>query len=862
MTSIVRLDRVSKSFWVTHEKPALVRQLLPRLVHPLRMERFWALRDLDLEVPRGTVLGVMGPNGAGKSTLLSVMAGVTRPSAGTVRIDGQVASLLTLGGGFQHELTGLENIFLNGSLLGMSTREIRRKREAIVAFSQLDGFIDAPLQTYSAGMKLRLGFAIAIHTEYDILVVDEVMSVGDAVFQEKCLEKFQAFKRQGRTLILAAQGTDRLRGLADRVLLMHQGRIIADGSVDHVQERYAVLTRWLRSRQAPGAFTPEESLERDGPGGARTIWDEQLQLGDDQIKDVRFVTATGPLVRGEADGRTGEARFARNVSKSFWVSHESPGLLHGLVPRLIRPLRRERFWALREVALDIPGGSTLGVIGSNGAGKTTLLGILSGITQPTDGTVTVRGKVVSLLTLGSGFHPELTGLENIFLNGSLLGMTTREIRRKLDAIVTFSQLDGFIDAPLSTYSAGMKLRLGFAIAAHTDFDILVVDEVMSVGDAAFQAKCREQLRAFKRAGKTLVIAAHNTDVFEGLVDRALLLHRGRIIADGTVDHVEERYAVLTGWLAPVQEPLTSVAQRGLEEQLARHDPSRIRKGWGQVLGTGEARIEQVRFLDAQGRGVDVIESGASLTVAMRFSIASSIRDPHIGVAIFRDDGHYCYGPNTRMDGVQFPVLDQGTYECRLRVDHLNLTPGTYRVTVSIWHRGDRSPYDHHMAYYPLRITGAVSEGIAILDRVWKQRRASAAGSAEVQRPRLTLEGPQGEQVWYRTFESLTLTAHVPAPPPAGTPTLRAECRGPRGELWWADRWTVPSGAAGAGMPTFELHFPQLALLTNRYHWTVGWASEAGQRIVGEPATAVTDVVADRADHGVLYLPHSWNLRAY
>lgn len=548
----------------------------------------------------------------------------------------------------------------------------------------------------------------------------------------------------------------------------------------------------------------------------------------------------------------------RNVSKNFRVSHEKPALVREWLPRLIRPLRVERHWALRDIDLAIEPGSSVGLIGPNGSGKTTLLSILAGITQPTTGTIHVSGHVAALLSLGSGFHPELTGVENIFLNGTLLGMTTREIRKKLDAIVAFSQLDGFLDAPLQTYSAGMQLRLGFAVAVHAEFDVLVIDEVMSVGDAAFQAQCLNKLLAFTRAGKTLFIAAQSAEALRPLVDRALLLHQGRIIADGSVDHVQERYAALTHWLAPVHEPLGAMARVILQEQVARHHPARVQQGWGQWRGTGEAVIGEVRFIDREGRVVDGVNSGDPLTVAVRFTAIRPLVDSHIGVAIFRDDGTYCYGPNTRMDGLQFHTLEPGTYECRLHIEALHLAPGHYRLSVAVWDLLEQAPYAIHAGRYPLEVHGATVSGIIMLDHVWRHHVPADTGADT---PQLQVEGPHGRQAWHRTFEPLTFTLTLPTLEGDRPSMLHAECRSPREELLWASQWTVPSaeGVSSTQAPRHQLHFPRLALLTGSYRWSIGWNRPNEGRRPEAVATCALNVMADRLDHGIVHLPHRWEL---
>jgi len=273
----IRLRGVSKRFWISHEKPALARRLLPGLLGPRQVREHWALRDITLELDSGTSLGVMGPNGSGKTTLLSLMAGITQPTTGAVSVRGRVATLLSLGGGFHPELTGRENLFLNGAVLGLGMREMRRKFDAIVAFSELDAFMDAPLYTYSAGMQLRLGFAIAIHTDADVLLIDEMLAVGDLAFQQRCLTQLQRFRQQGRLLVVVSQTMELHEQLCDRVVLLEGGRLIADGAPQTVVACYRQLSQEHNASLSGRAIVsapaerrpqpPPEAVEQEGAVG-------------------------------------------------------------------------------------------------------------------------------------------------------------------------------------------------------------------------------------------------------------------------------------------------------------------------------------------------------------------------------------------------------------------------------------------------------------------------------------------------------------------------------------------------------------------------------------------------------------------
>jgi len=231
----------------------------------------------------------------------------------------------------------------------------------------------------------------------------------------------------------------------------------------------------------------------------------------------------------------------QDVSKSF-PRHRGHRLLREHLAVLLRGAARDRFYALRHVSFALEHGESLAVVGHNGAGKSTLLGLLAGLAKPDSGIVKVQGHVVALLELGSGFHPDLTGRENVRLNGSLLGLNRKQTEAAFDSILDFSGIAEFIDEPLRTYSSGMMMRLAFSIAVNVDPDILLIDEVLAVGDAAFQAKCFERIREFRRAGKALVCVSHGVNMIRELCDRAIWLDHGELVMEGTVEKVLQAYA--------------------------------------------------------------------------------------------------------------------------------------------------------------------------------------------------------------------------------------------------------------------------------------------------------------------------------
>lgn len=228
------------------------------------------------------------------------------------------------------------------------------------------------------------------------------------------------------------------------------------------------------------------------------------------------------------------------VGKRFRLYHERNQSLKSAIMRR-RISVHEDFWALRDVSFEVPTGSTFGLIGSNGSGKSTLLKCLAKIYQPETGTITSRGKVAALLEVGSGFHQELSGRENVYLNGSILGMSRKEIDRKFDEILDFSGVEQFIDQPVKNYSSGMYVRLGFSVAINVDPDILIVDEVLAVGDAEFQEKCQGKFKDFRRQGKTVILVSHSMDTVESMCDHAAWLNKGVLVKDGPATETIQAY---------------------------------------------------------------------------------------------------------------------------------------------------------------------------------------------------------------------------------------------------------------------------------------------------------------------------------
>ena len=312
---------------------------------------------------------------------------------------------------------------------------------------------------------------------------------------------------------------------------------------------------------------------------------------------------------------------ARNVSKAYRLGSIGATSLKEELARLWTRARRrssrpvvEDFWALRDVSFDVQPGEVVGIIGRNGAGKSTLLKILSRITAQTAGEIRLRGRIASLLEVGTGFHPDLTGRENIFLNGAILGMSKHEIRRKLDEIVGFAEIEPFIDTPVKRYSSGMYVRLAFAVAAHLEPEILIVDEVLAVGDLAFQQKCLGKMGNAARSGRTILFVSHNLPAIQNLCQRAILLDRGHVVGDGPSESIVREHVALNANFADVT----------LANRTDRN-------------GTGLVRMSSVSFTDGAGAPVNALTCGAASRLIVRFENIARRRLRNVRLDIGIDD---------------------------------------------------------------------------------------------------------------------------------------------------------------------------------------------------------------------------------
>jgi ABC-type polysaccharide/polyol phosphate transport system ATPase subunit len=388
----------------------------------------------------------------------------------------------------------------------------------------------------------------------------------------------------------------------------------------------------------------------------------------------------------------------RDVAKRFRLYHERNQSLKAAVMRGGRAAYEE-FWALDDVSFDVQEGTTFDLVGENGSGKSTLLKCIAKILRPDRGTIEVDGKVSALLELGAGFHPELSGRENVFLNGSILGLSKKDLEARFDEIVGFAGVERFIDMPVKNYSSGMYVRLGFSIAINVDPDILLVDEVLAVGDEQFQRRCLERVTELRDAGKTIVVVSHSLGTVRSQCDSAIWLDHGRVRAAGLAGDIADQY------LAEVHVD----AQPGAG-------------GEGTRWGSGAVRLTAVEVLGPDGEPTEQVRTGDSVTFRLSYEALEPVANPVFTLGVYTLEGLQVTGPTTREGG---PMVDEvhGTGTVDLKVEHLLLLPGSYTVSASCTDETVSHPYDywHKARHFDVK-TGTPHEtfgGIISFDGRWK-----------------------------------------------------------------------------------------------------------------------------------------------
>jgi ABC-type polysaccharide/polyol phosphate transport system ATPase subunit len=414
-----------------------------------------------------------------------------------------------------------------------------------------------------------------------------------------------------------------------------------------------------------------------------------------------------------------EVSHASKVYRRYSRRRQFSTLKSALLSRsLIRSLRPdETFAAVSDVTFSVPRGQTLGVIGRNGSGKSTLLKLVAGITKPTTGDVRVNGRVSALIELGAGFHPEISGRENVFINGIMLGLSKREITRRFDEIVEFAEMKDFIDAPVKTYSSGMYMRLGFAVAIHVDPEVLLVDEVLAVGDEGFTHKCLDKFAEFKRRGKTILLVTHSLGLVERFCDEALWMDGGHLKGIGDPKRVVGAYITdveigeeqqLAAGDAKAQESAETISpDEPASAVLPDHpietaeNPADMFRATEGRWGSREIEITDVQFSGPDGAVGHVFHSGQPLTVSVSLRSPVVIEDFVIGIGIFNAEGVCCYGTNTSLEELK-AVRILGDAKARFVIESLDLVEGTYKLDAAI-HKLDGYPYDYHRLLYTFRV---------------------------------------------------------------------------------------------------------------------------------------------------------------
>ncbi|MBN1937165.1 MAG: ABC transporter ATP-binding protein [Anaerolineae bacterium] len=368
-----------------------------------------------------------------------------------------------------------------------------------------------------------------------------------------------------------------------------------------------------------------------------------------------------------------------DISKYFYLRHERPRSFHDLALNLWRPkLKRqaEQYWILQNVSFVIDRAEVVGLIGANGVGKSSILKLISHIIEPTSGRISVNGRVSALLELGAGFHPDLTGRENIFLNGAILGMPRQQLKKRFDSIVQFAGLERFIDIPLRHYSSGMYMRLGFSVAIHVDPEILLIDEVLAVGDHAFQGRCLDKVQELVRQGVAILFVSHDMKAVRSLCDRTTWLDAGQIRLQGDTEQVVNAYL-----------------QGMTEEEQAELSLRKGRLNQGRRWGSYEAAITDVVLLDRQGSERYTFESGEAMTIRISYQCRQKIKNPVFGLAIFRSDGWQVNGPNTRFSNYEIGEISGSGY-IDYHVECLPLLGGAYQISAAIADHSLEHTFDH------------------------------------------------------------------------------------------------------------------------------------------------------------------------
>ena len=557
-----------------------------------------------------------------------------------------------------------------------------------------------------------------------------------------------------------------------------------------------------------------------------------------------------------------------NVSKKFDLTHQRDKTGKSFFSSFPGQKMVTEYWALKEINFEIEKGKVVGIIGRNGAGKSTLLNMIAGISPATMGEIKTEGQVSSMLTLGAGFQDELTGRENIYLNSSILNINRQEVNKKYQSIVEFSELGGFLDYPLKAYSQGMRLRLGFSMVIHMDFDILLIDEIFSVGDVSFQKKCFNQMEEFKKEGKTMLIASQSLDVIDRFCDEVILLENGEIVQQGAPQKAIAQYLELLN-----KNKLSETFRQ-------RYCVSKWwadKRFWGKKEGSRETRIINVETYDAKGKPTNKFKTKEAITVKVHFIADNEIEEPHFGVAIFREDGVYCYGPNTIVDGHRIDKLNAGEGFFDIKYKSLCLQPGEYRFSIAIWDKNELWAYDYHAGYYKFEIVGQNNNAQLLnLEHKWEPDQKWLG--ARIFNPReqstfLNLSRQIQDKIPACDIEITSAGLSDSSGSPKDTfntgedlkINLQFKFLKDRKDYYlWVGLFRIDDvychgSTKKLNEETLSLTYPKIPLLNGDYYLSAGvWLKDHSEPILYRHGVCNFKISSLGQDHGTIYLEHSWD----
>ena len=413
--------------------------------------------------------------------------------------------------------------------------------------------------------------------------------------------------------------------------------------------------------------------------------------------------------------KPGNAIEVKDVKKKFKVYLDKGSQLKERMLFKSRNRYEER-WVLNGVSFEVKEGEAIGLIGHNGCGKSTTLKLLTRIMYPDEGSIELKGRGSSLIELGAGFHPDMSGRENIYTNASIFGLSKKEIDERLDDIIEFSEMEPFLDNPVRTYSSGMYMRLAFSVAINVNADILLIDEILAVGDVNFQAKCFNKLREIKAQGTTIVIVSHAMGQIEQICDRCIWIHEGKIKGEGEPRDIDKDYLDFMGQKR--QEMAEETQRKEAEEQDAEEAEAQkeeeIEKRWG----NGKARFHDIYMSGTKSERQTVFATEEKMSIHMAYKVKQKVEDAVFGIGIFRDDGLQCYGTNTRIE--QFDRFDL-TKDGKVTVNfgQLSLLPGKYTLDVAI-ESDMATPVDYYKAAYTFEVYSPMTDvGVFRMEHDWE-----------------------------------------------------------------------------------------------------------------------------------------------